>query len=99
MRTMVNGQPAEWTQEIYAKWYSAAFGADPKFYEGVVAEANYFTPRPWVDEYNRGDKKEGFTYVRVRPSGPDVIAVCINGFRAGIVAPQERPNRVGGDPA
>lgn len=37
--------------------------ADPKLYDthGLPSAANYFTPRPYVDEYNQGSKEAGFT--------------------------------------
>lgn len=62
--TSINGQPAEWTREIWEKWYTHIDVADPKLYDthGKVSTANYWTPRPPVDEYNRGSLLEGFTF-------------------------------------
>jgi hypothetical protein len=62
MRTTINGQDAEWSEEIRAKWHTFADAADPKLMRGVVLSANYYTPRPYVDEYNRGSGEEGFVY-------------------------------------
>lgn len=63
MTTLVNGQPAEWTLEIRAKWDAVMLGVeDPT----PVSGANYFTPRPYVDQYNRGSRTTGFTYWRHR---------------------------------
>ena len=91
MRTMVNGKNADWTPEIFAKWHTFADRADPKFFAGEVLDANYFTPRPYQDEYSRGSREEGFTFtVRSKSAmyGPSVHQTIIR-----------RHNRVGGDPA
>jgi hypothetical protein len=61
VRTQINGQPAPWTPEIYALWEEYMAGVHD---ERPVVEANHFTPRPYVDEYNRGSDEIGFTYVR-----------------------------------
>lgn len=61
--TQINGQPADWTPEIWQKWYTAADWADPKLTTLHVKSANYFTPRPYQHEYSRGSREEGFTYV------------------------------------
>lgn len=58
--TLVNGLPANWTPEIEAE-FTARVGPLMSADE-VVTRANYFTPRPYVDEYNRGDDRHGFTY-------------------------------------
>lgn len=56
---MINGVEAEWTVEIQNLWneYKSEDMTDD-----AVSLANYFTPRPYKDEYNRGDNKRGFTY-------------------------------------
>lgn len=61
MKTSTNGQPAEWTDEIKLKWKGATKTWPPDDVTHVT-HANYFTPRPYVDEYNRGSKEEGFVY-------------------------------------
>lgn len=66
MRTTINDEPAEWTPEIWAKWHTVADDADPKYTGERVTSANYYTPRPYVDEYNRGSREEGFTYIMGR---------------------------------
>ena len=59
-RTMIRGQLAEWTEDILAKWRERVA---PLFKEGeTCSDANYFTPRPWRNEYDRGSDKEGFVY-------------------------------------
>lgn len=70
MRTQINGKDAEWGSAIWRLWnqYIDKLAAEstPKANRGVVAQgfssANYFTPRRYVNEYDRGDTKEGFTY-------------------------------------
>ncbi len=65
MHTQINGKDAEWTPEIWQLWYTHVEVADPKLYDthGIVKTANYFTPRPYQNAYDRGDTKEGFTFV------------------------------------
>jgi hypothetical protein len=60
--TSINGQPAEWTPAIWALWHTHADDADPKYRVGDAHDANYFTSRPYVDQYNRGSREAGFTY-------------------------------------
>jgi hypothetical protein len=66
MVTQLNGKDAPWTPELYAAWEriiaeSGATADDPP-----VGKSNYFTPRPYVDEYNTGSHHWGFTYTRGR---------------------------------
>jgi len=59
--TIVNGKPAEWTDDICKLWQlviAAHFEGETR----SVSRANYFTPRPYVDEYNSGSNQSGFTY-------------------------------------
>lgn len=60
VNTQVNGKPATWSEEVQAKWDAAM--ADEKAPEGEVTSSNYFTPRPWRNEYDRGSVEGGFTY-------------------------------------
>lgn len=64
MRTMINGQEAQWTPEISKKFLEVE--KSWKEFHGPegwqVIDANYFTPRPYQDEYCRGSNDEGFTY-------------------------------------
>lgn len=70
MVTSINGKPADWAEEIYKLWYTVAEGADPKMFSfDRVERANYYTPRPAVDEYNRGSEYEGFTYTIIGDDG------------------------------
>ena len=89
METMINGQPATWTREIWEQWYTHVERADPKLYDthGLPRSANYFTPRPWQDEYDRGDKKEGFSFI----CGRQVCQVVTNGYLPWTVAYQDPP--------
>ncbi len=89
LRTQINGEVAEWTPAIWQKWYTHIDQADPKLYDthGLPTLANYYTPRPYVDQYNRGSKTEGFTFV----VGRKVYARCINGYVDMQYVPQEAP--------
>lgn len=59
MTTMINGEPALWPEHILALWRDKTSAG----FAGVeVICANYFQPRPYVDQYNRGSKKAGFTF-------------------------------------
>jgi hypothetical protein len=60
MQTSVSGEPSAWTADIWRKWNAVT--AEPTMPEGKVTSANYFTPRPYVNEYDRGSDKEGFVY-------------------------------------
>jgi hypothetical protein len=60
--TQINGHAATWTSAIWRRWYTVADDADPKWRGVTVSLANYYTPRPYVDEYNRGSRYTGFTY-------------------------------------
>jgi hypothetical protein len=64
METSINGKAADWTPAIWKRWYTVADEADPKWIDVPVFRANYFTPRPAVDEYNRGSREEGFVFIR-----------------------------------
>jgi len=60
-QTMVNGKPAAWNDEVRELWalvVAAHFEGETR----PVVSANYFTPRPYVDQYNMGSDKSGFTY-------------------------------------
>lgn len=64
MKTSINGEEAPWTDAIQAKWDEAMMNATGDHLDFAVAtSANYFTPRPWRNEYDRGSREEGFTYV------------------------------------
>ncbi len=57
MTTLIRGKASDWTPEIWELWSLLTLSC------GRVLQANYFTPRPYVDEYNRGDPCWGFVYV------------------------------------
>jgi hypothetical protein len=60
MRTLIQGKSAVWTLEIEALWEQLVV---PRMSPGeTISMANYYAPRPYVDEYNRGSDKEGFVY-------------------------------------
>jgi hypothetical protein len=67
MQTTVNGKETDWTPEIWQKWYTFADMADPKLSRGTVRHANYFTPRPYRNEYDRGSGEEGFVFTLTIP--------------------------------
>lgn len=80
MHTQINAQPAPWGKGVRALWNEHAA---PLFKDGDwCGSANFFTPRPYVDEYNRGSDKAGFTYV-VHPGH----RVCFVEFAAAVVIP------------
>lgn len=55
-----NIQGVPWDARIQSLWDEKIV---PLFAEGeTCSHANYFAPRPYVDEYNRGSNREGFTY-------------------------------------
>lgn len=58
-RTSINGKPAEWEPWLWIYWEQCT----PIAYPGTITQVNYFTPRPYRHEYDRGSSKEGFTYV------------------------------------
>lgn len=53
-------QVDEWSSEVIEKWQAVI--SEPNMPEGTVTACNYFTPRPWRNEYDRGSKEEGFVY-------------------------------------
>lgn len=75
-KTMVMGVDAPWDEEILKEWKDRVA---PRFKRGETCEAaNFYRPRPWVDEYNRGSPYYGFTYtvcVADRVYGRDVAYV------------------------
>ena len=61
MKTTVNSQPAAWSAEVVALFRERV---ESKLTDGeTISSANYHTPRPYVDEYNRGSDKAGFVYI------------------------------------
>jgi len=64
MKTTINGRLDEvgtWTPEITDEW-SKRVSPLLKGNEWC-SHANYYTPRPYVDEYNTGSDHYGFLYV------------------------------------
>ncbi len=61
-RIMVNGDgDADWSEQIWKLWHA---NVSPMFLGGEsCSSANYYTPRPYRNEYDRGSDKEGFTFV------------------------------------
>jgi hypothetical protein len=62
VRTQIRGEEAPWPEYVRQKWLNATAHWPPGEREKVTL-AGYFTPRPYVDEWNRGSSTEGFTYV------------------------------------
>ena len=65
--TSINAKPSVWSGDIWRKWRQVARGINgawAKIGKGpaVVTHANYYTPRPYMNEYDRGSKAEGFIY-------------------------------------
>ena len=60
MKTSINGVSTKWTEAIWRKWIKVKSG--PNMPEGEVTHCNYFTPKPWRNEYDRGRSEEGFVY-------------------------------------
>lgn len=59
MKTSILGQNAPWPpkiQDLFAEKLPRLESWE------VVTDANYFTPRPFVNEYDQGSRKEGFVY-------------------------------------
>ena len=56
MKKTINAKPAEWSPAIEAKWDSI------KRAEGTILAANWYTARPYQDEYSTGSTEEGFVY-------------------------------------
>jgi hypothetical protein len=70
MIEQVRGTRAPWDERIQALWDERVA---PLFADGeTCSHANYFSPRPYVDEYNRATRFEGFCYT-VQPG----YRVCI----------------------
>ena len=55
MKTMINGKEAEWPGLLWEVWNSQEV-------EGPVELANYFTPRPYRNIWDKGSTTKGFTY-------------------------------------
>lgn len=60
-----------------------------------ITEANYFTPRPYVDQYNTGSNRYGFTWTNARHQVFQAtrIATCDDGTYPA--APRSNGNTVG----
>ena len=74
MKKTVNSvEGVAWDKRIQNLWDTRVA---PLFAKGeTCSHANYFEPRPWVDEYNRGSPYEGFCYT-VQPGN----RVCLKQF-------------------
>jgi hypothetical protein len=57
MNTSVNGKDAVWPEQVQKLWDTLT-----DFPKGKLVTANWFTARPWIDEYNRGSEHEGFVF-------------------------------------
>ena len=57
----MQAQAERMTKEIEDLWSKHV---DPLFEHGETCEtANYYTPRPYVDTYNKGSNTSGFVYI------------------------------------
>jgi len=61
MITKINGKLADWTDEIRSEWANRVGVKLEK--DEWVSDANFFDPKPYKDQYNRGSDRAGFTYV------------------------------------
>lgn len=93
-RTLINGKPAVWGPEL---WRLFGQHVDHRGY--IVTHANYYEPRPYVDQYNRGSAERGFVYTlqtrqvcfaRLPPTSPP--AVVGGDGEAERQATEEHPN-------
>jgi len=58
VRTSINGEPAEWPQRLHDLFaQKVQFAANER-----CTSANYFTARPYRNEYDTGSNEEGFVY-------------------------------------
>ena len=83
MQTLICGKPAEWTPEIWAKWEAnkADYLAQNPHATIVERRVNYFTPRPYRNEYDHGSREEGFVFTRTDLTSMflgDVVMSVIN---------------------
>lgn len=61
--TSINGVKAEWDDTIKEKWKKIVKDLEEAKITGKITRSNYYTPRPYVDQYNSGSEEEGFCYV------------------------------------
>jgi hypothetical protein len=60
MKTSIRGKPSAWPQGVHSR-FECLVGS--RLNEGeVVTSANYFTPRPRIDEWNHPTYTAGFVY-------------------------------------
>lgn len=82
MKTQINGKDAPWTPEIWALWHTFIDDADPQYLAVPIWQANYYTPRAYQDEYDRGSLAHGFTYTMGRAvcyyTLPSTFAVAVS---------------------
>jgi len=76
MKRQINGVDAPWPTEVIEKWLAVM--KSPGAPKENPVQANYFTPRPYVDQYNRGSSAEGFVYTFYRGGEAKVVQVNIN---------------------
>lgn len=57
MREQINSVRVEWPDNVRQRFAELMEDDLPR-----VTQANYFTPRPWRNEWDRGDDSHGFVY-------------------------------------
>ena len=57
--THVNGRVDPWSPKVWELWRGITQRWDGPV---LIYRVNYFTPRPWENEYDRGSPEEGFVY-------------------------------------
>jgi len=53
METAINSKPEKWSKEIYKLWRKACKTITWEKGDKII-KVNYFTPRPYKNEYDRG---------------------------------------------
>ena len=78
MRTSIDAVETAWPEHLVADFEGRlyALGIEPS----AVESANYWTPRPYVDEWNRGsDGRHGYTFISRHGYRAEVYAVTLSG--------------------
>ncbi len=61
MRLAIQGKPVEvWPPEVWARWHEVTDRLPRD--DGYYIAANYFEPRPYISEWDRGNERGGFCY-------------------------------------
>jgi hypothetical protein len=58
----INGRDGVWPKRAEREWRKLTAAWKTEDVEACT-RVNYFTPRPYRNEYNRGSEEEGFIYI------------------------------------